>query len=144
MDFEIFKMNIHDLDLISDNLQSDFDDFWTYNILKDELLSENSIYFCVKNNDEIVGFAGIKIILDEADIMNIVIKKSFRNLGIGSMLLKFLVNKAKELNIHHINLEVNSSNLIAIHLYEKFVFKNVGIRNKYYNNDSAILMRLDF
>ena len=144
MDFEIFKMNIHDLDLISDNLQSDFDDFWTYNILKDELLSENSIYFCVKNNDEIVGFAGIKIILDEADIMNIVIKKSFRNLGIGSMLLKFLVNKAKELNIHHINLEVNSSNLIVIHLYEKFGFKNVGIRNKYYNNDSAILMRLDF
>ena len=144
MDLEIYNMTFLDLNLIKDNLIKDFDDFWTYNILKDELLSENSIYFCVKNNDEIVGFAGIKIILDEADIMNIVIKKSFRNLGIGSMLLKFLVNKAKELNIHHINLEVNSSNLIAIHLYEKFGFKNVGIRNKYYNNDSAILMRLDF
>ena len=74
---KIEKMAIQDLDLI--NLE-DFDDFWTYNILKEELLSDTSIYIMVKTQDDIVGFAGIKFLLDEAHITNIVIRKDKRNM----------------------------------------------------------------
>ena len=34
-------------------------------------------------NNNILGFAGILKILDEADITNIVVKKDYRNKGIG-------------------------------------------------------------
>ena len=67
-----------------------FDDFWNYNILKDELLAENSKYIIALSNNEIVGFAGIKILLDEADIMNIVTKKIYKKQG------KFWVNHIKQ------------------------------------------------
>ena len=74
----ISVMDIQDLENIKDILEKDFDDFWNYNIFKNEIENPNSIYFVVKINNEIVGFAGILIIMDEADITNIVVKKMFR------------------------------------------------------------------
>lgn len=51
---------------------------------------------------------------------------------------------AKELSTS-ITLEVNENNLPAIHLYEKFNFKRLGLRKKYYNNtDNAVIMTLYF
>ena len=73
---EITKMTVQDLDLI--NLE-DFDDFWTYNILKEELLSDTSFYIMAKSKNDIIGFAGIKFLLDEAHITNIVTRKDKRN-----------------------------------------------------------------
>lgn len=77
--FQIDYMNLADLENIKNILEVDFDNFWNYNIFKSELSNPNSTYFCIKQNGEIIGFAGILIILDEADITNIVVKKSFRH-----------------------------------------------------------------
>ena len=71
----ISEMKIEDLENINDILETDFDEFWNYETLKEELESNFSKYFIAKQNDNIVGFAGLKIILDEADLMNIVTKK---------------------------------------------------------------------
>lgn len=142
----IDKMKISDFELIKNNLKSDFDDFWNENILKQELLNENHIFLVVKDtiSDEILGFAGIEIVLDEAELMNIVIRKNKRGLGIGKSLMEKIINIAKENNIKILKLEVNEKNLIAINLYKSFGFKQTGIREKYYNNhDSAILMDLE-
>lgn len=76
--FSIDYMNIKDLESIKDILELDFDNFWNYNIFKSEIENPNSTYFVIKQNDIIIGFAGILVIIDEADITNIVIKKSFR------------------------------------------------------------------
>ncbi len=76
--FEINYMCFNDLEHIKDILKSDFDDFWNYNVFKSELENQNSTYFVAKFNDEIVGFAGVLVVLDEADITNIVVKKDFR------------------------------------------------------------------
>ena len=141
MNFYIDYMNLSDLEQIKDILNTDFDDFWNYSILKDELNSKNSTYFVVKNKDnEILGFAGIKIILDEAEIMNIVTKKNYRKQGIGNLLLNRIILEAKNKNIKKINLEVNENNIIAIHLYEKFGFNKDGERKNYYQDQNAILM----
>ena len=69
-------MTVQDLDLI--NLEN-FDDFWTYNILKEELLSDTSFYIMAKSENDILGFAGIKFLLDEAHVTNIVTRKDKRN-----------------------------------------------------------------
>lgn len=143
MDIKIEKMSLNDLENIKNILISDFDDFWNYNILKDELESENSIYIVAKSNNEIIGFAGIKILLDEADIMNIVTKKCYRNQGIGTLLLKNLISTSKNSNLHSLSLEVNEENKIAIHLYENLGFKNIGIRKNYYKSKNGKIMALN-
>lgn len=140
---EISKMTLSDFDRIKDILISDFDDFWNTNTFFNELQAENSYYLVAKINNEIVGFAGIKFILDEADIMNIVTKKNKRNLGIGFSILKKLIYISKEKGIKKLTLEVNEKNLAAIHLYEKLGFMQIAIRKNYYNNiDDAIIMQL--
>ena len=141
MDIEIRQMLLSDLETIKDYLISDFDDFWNYNILKEELISENSKYIvAILNKTEIVGFAGIKIIFDEADIMNIVTKKTYRNVGIGSSLLERLIIISKNFKLSSITLEVNEENIPAIHMYKKFGFKSLGIRKNYYKDKNGIIM----
>lgn len=139
----ISNMQIQDLDLIANNLEKDFDDFWNYNVFKTELTNGNSKYLVAKINDEVVGFAGFIPVLDEADISNIVVNKNFRNQKIGSQLLEELLKLAASMNIKTINLEVRKSNIPAIRLYEKYGFQVCGTRKNYYDNvEDAILMTL--
>lgn len=140
MNLKIEKMLLTDLDDIKNILITEFDDFWNYSILKEELQNENSNYLVAKMDHKIVGFAGIKIILDAADIMNIVTKKSNRNQGIGTALLEHLILLCKQLNLSSLSLEVNEENQAAIHLYEKFSFKPLGIRKNYYQNKNGLIM----
>jgi len=140
----ISTMLISDLEEIKDILAIDFDDFWNFEIFKEELVNNNSTYLVLRYNNEIVCFGGIKVILDEANIMDIVTKKNKRHQGFAKILLNELINISKEKNCSSITLEVNENNLPAIDLYKKFNFKEVGKRKKYYRNgDTAILMTLN-
>ena len=141
MDFTFKKMDIQDLEEIKDVLLSDFDDFWSYEVLIEELLSDSSLYIVAKKQNEIIGFAGIKIIIDEADIMNIVVKKSYRNNGIGSLLLENLILISNKKNFNFIDLEVDCKNTIAINLYKKFGFEEISLRKNYYKNNDAMIMK---
>ena len=135
---EIRKMTLDDLNLISSNFETEFDDFWNLNILKKELQNSNSTYLVSIDDNEVIGFAGI--ILDTAELNNIVVKKSFRGNGFSSLILEKLIEIAKQKNCSKINLEVAKTNTIAIKLYKKFGFKQVGLREKYYNGIDAILL----
>lgn len=141
MAIKIEKMNLNHLNELHEILISDFDDFWSFSTLKEELENENSSYIIGKINNEIIGFAGLKIIFEQADIMNIVIKKTYRNQGVGTLLLENLILLAKDLNISTLFLEVNEQNKPAIHLYEKLGFERLGIRKKYYNKNNGIIMK---
>ena len=142
---EIMKMTLDDLELMKNSLYSDFDNFWSYNVLKQELENKNTTYIIAKEKDEVVGFAGISICLDEATLNNIVVKKSCRGRGLGGELLESLIDICSDLNIKTFTLEVNTTNEPAIRLYKKFGFKNLGIRKKYYNNtqDAYIMTKYD-
>ena len=141
MNLEIYNMTDYDLSLIKDILIDDFDDFWTYDVLQEELNNPNSEYFVAKLENNILGFAGIWKAVDDVHITDIVVKKSNRQTGIGSKLLEKLIQTAKSQNFNSITLEVNEHNLPAINLYLKYGFKNAGFRKKYYNNkDNAIIM----
>ena len=135
-------MNFNDLTSL-EHILNDFDDFWTYNVLLEEFNSDISKYIVAKIDNTIVVFAGIKLILDEAELMNIVTRKDFRNAGIASNMLEYIISLCKTKKIKILNLEVDNLNSIAINLYKKYNFKQVGIRKNYYNgNEDAILMSL--
>lgn len=143
-DLSICKMTNKDLNEIKDCLMSDFDDFWDYTTLKNELSSPFSNYFVVKYSNQIVAFAGIKFILDEVELMNIVTKKSERHKKIATYLLNYLIDFCKLNKKNLINLEVNAKNSIAINFYKKHNFKQVNLRKNYYNGtDDAIIMVLN-
>ena len=139
----IEKFNISDLKQIKENLETEFDNFWNSNILEKELNSDTSFYLCCKLDSEIVGFAGITIVLDTAELNNIVIRKDKRGNGYSTLLLKELIKIAKYHNCTKFNLEVASNNEIAINLYKKFGFKQVGTRTNYYKGIDALLFTLD-
>ncbi len=142
---EISTMMLNDLEQIKKNLQTDFDDFWNFEIFKEELVNNNSMYLVLRYENEIVSFGGIKFILDEADIMNIVTKKDKRNQGFAKFLLNKLITIAEKQNCKTITLEVDENNLPAIKLYKDFEFKEVGKRKNYYKNgNTAILMTYTF
>lgn len=138
----IEKFTLDDLYVIKDVLEKDFDEFWNFNILKKELQNDSSFYLCFKIDSQIIGFAGISIILDTAELNNIVIKKDKRGNGYSSILLKELLQFAKSKNCKTFNLEVANNNIIAINLYKKFGFEQVGMRPKYYNGTDALLFSL--
>ncbi len=138
---KIENMTLEHYERIKDNLKSDFDDFWKPSILKSELENERSKYVVAIENENIIGFAGIMILPDDIEITNIVTKKSDRKKGIGKLLLEKIIEMARETKREFISLEVNEKNIVAINLYEKFDFKKVGLRKKYYNGiDNAIIM----
>ena len=138
---KITEMTFEDFEKIKEKLQTDFDEFWTPSILKSELESDLSKYVVAKNDEKIVGFAGVIILPDDVEITNIVTKKQERKKGIGKLLLDKLIEIAKQTGKDNISLEVNEKNIVAINLYKNAGFQEVGIRKKYYNGiDNAIIM----
>ncbi len=136
-------MNLGDFQEIEPIYNLEFDDFWKPQNLKSELQNVSSKYIVAKENGEIVGFAGIWYSVDDAHITNIVVRKSYRNKGIGSLLLEKLIELAKTKT--SLTLEVNAKNEIAQKLYLKYGFKNLGIRKKYYDGiEDAYIMTLYF
>lgn len=88
-------------------------------------------------SDNIIkGIIVYDYIVDRLEIDYIVVDEKYRNNGIASNLLSYLIEKYN----CGISLEVKSNNEAAIKLYEKHGFYKAAIRKKYYGNIDAILM----
>lgn len=85
-----------------------------------------------RDDGSLVGYIGMKAVLDEADITNVAVDPDRRRQGIGKMLLRALLVKAGELGIRRIFLEVRVSNTAARVLYEQAGFRTVDVRKNYY------------
>ncbi len=90
----------------------------------------------------IIGFAGFRIMADEAHIISLAVRETHRYRGIGELLLIATIDLAAALDAHVITLEVRASNTAALSLYRKYGFTQVGLRRGYYIDDKedAILM----
>ena len=90
---------------------------------------------------EIVGYGGVRSVLDEAHITTIGVQQSVRRRGIGELLLDALLEHARQHNARSVTLEVRASNLAAQALYQKYGFATVGLRRAYYEGgEDAVLM----
>lgn len=110
-------------------------------------LSDNDLayYLIAERNGQIIGYAGMWIIVDEAHVTNVAITPEFRGQGVGILLMKALVEKAKEKGACRMTLEVRPTNAVAQQLYGKLGFVKKGIRRQYYsdNKEDAHVMWLD-
>lgn len=102
-----------------------------------ENLNPNETIYIYKENNINKGFIHIQNGLDIIDLLNIIVKPEYQNKGIGSVLLKYIIDNKQDKKIM---LEVRSKNINAIKLYQKYDFKIINIRKNYYKDDDAIIM----
>ena len=143
----IRRMKLNDLDTVLDIDRLSFPLPWSERTYRYELLENRSSHMYVVEVVEdqipkIVGYVGFWFIVDEAHISTLAVHPDYRGQGIGELLLRTALNGANDLDARIVTLEVRTSNDAAIRLYEKFDFKVVGSRPRYYrdNNEDALLM----
>lgn len=91
-------------------------------------------YFCrvIEAAGEVAGYGIMSCGAGEAHVLNICVRHDLRSGGIGRGLMLFLLERARELHMQDVFLEVRPSNAVAIQLYETLGFLRVGMRKGYY------------
>jgi len=142
MNVTLRLMEEADLDQVLEVSSLSLKESWSKSSFLNELSNPLAKYMVSIVNDNIVGFAGIWIIVDEGHITNIAVHPDFRGQGIGEKLVLSLINQASSWSINSFTLEVRDSNIIAQNLYKKLSFIEEGRRKNYYsdNNEDAIIM----
>lgn len=128
----IREMNFFDLDDVVEIEKESFSDAWSKIGYEACLKNEFNHYFVGENNGEIVGVFGFSVVVDEAELHTISVKKSCRNQGIATEFIKFMLDFCKKENVNNIFLEVRESNFEAINLYTKFGFQKNTNRKRIY------------
>lgn len=85
-----------------------------------------------REGDEVVGFALGRIVLREAELLLLAVKRGGQRRGVGQMLLDRFTAIAKSRGADQLHLEVREGNH-AIRLYKRAGFAEVGRRKAYYN-----------
>ena len=117
---------------------------WSINVFLNEIemAKQGQRYYIVAyRGGQLVGYAGMMVVMDEAHITNIATDPNRRRSGVGRRLLADLAWEARHRGCTGLTLEVRISNAAAQGLYHQFGFEPAGIRQKYYENtEDAIVM----
>ena len=106
---------------------------WSCGIFSSELDRRNfAFYYVIEYQDKITAYTGYWKVGNEAHLVNMAVHPAFRRNGLGSRLLKYILEKAQNQGLNTITLEVRRFNLAAQKFYESFDFKKVAIRPGYY------------
>jgi ribosomal-protein-alanine N-acetyltransferase len=139
-------MQAGDLDAVQRIERASFTTPWPAYAYRQEIETNRLAHYIVaRAGDDIVGFAGMWMMVDQAHITTFAVDPKWRRKGIGSQMVVALLQMARPLGARQATLEVRLSNIAARHLYEKFGFRPVGIRPRYYsdNGEDALIMTTD-
>ena len=140
---ELRPMHETDLDDVL-SIENDSYEFpWSRKIYEDCLTVGYSCWVAV-HAQKTVGYGIMSSAAGEAHILNVCIREDYRREGLGRYLFNHLVQRAGELKVETVFLEVRPSNLAAYRLYEEEGFIEVGSRKNYYpareGREDAIIM----
>ena len=139
----IGAMRIADLDIVQAIERASFRSPWPPNAYRSELETNRlANYLVVRVDGEIVAYGGMWLMVDEAHITTFAVHPAWRRQRIGERLLLAFLDLAVARRAHEATLEVRLSNLAARRLYEKYGFRPVGLRPRYYSDDNedALIM----
>jgi ribosomal-protein-alanine N-acetyltransferase len=105
-------------------------------------------YLVVRAGSRVVAYAGFWLMVDEAHVTTFAVLPVYRRRGIGGRLLSEVMELSAALGASVVTLEVRLGNAAARRLYQRFGFRPVGVRPRYYsdNGEDALIMtteRLD-
>ena len=115
---------------------------WPATAFQRELAGNGAARYIVVEGEEVAGFAGLWLMLDEAHVVSVAVLPERRREGLGRLLVHGLVRVAIEEGMNEATLECRVSNLAARALYRSFGFYEVGARKRYYadNGEDAVIM----
>ena len=147
MYYEIVPMDRSHIPQIASLEKECFTDPWSENLLEDALFDPQASFIVAEDGEEgsILGYAGLHAVLDEGCIDNIAVAPDARRHGVASALLDVFCRFGAA-NLAFLTLEVRKSNAPAIALYEKFGFRQAGLRPGYYRHpkEDAVIMTREF
>jgi ribosomal-protein-alanine N-acetyltransferase len=118
---------------------------WTVHGYRAELADTRHRYYlaAVDENESLLGWAGIRVVGETAEILTVGVVPQARRQGIGGRLLAVLLDEARRRGAVEAFLEVRVDNPAAQQLYEQARFVRVGIRRGYYAGGrvDAVVMR---
>jgi ribosomal-protein-alanine N-acetyltransferase len=119
-----------------------YPDPWTQGMFRQEIESRNSHFYILHLGEEIVGYGGFWLILDEAHVTKVTVAEAHRGQGYGRRLMEYLLERSAWLGGASIRLEVREQNEPALQLYTSVGFQRVGLRKGYYakTNENAVVM----
>ncbi|MDO4618591.1 MAG: ribosomal protein S18-alanine N-acetyltransferase [Clostridia bacterium] len=118
---------------------------WSETAFKDEAENAIATYFLACDSEKIIGYIGYWNVMNEGNITNIAVLPEYRRKKVASLLLEHSVKTAISGKLDLLTLEVRKSNIPARSLYEKYGFKEIGVRKNYYHKptEDAIIMTLN-
>lgn len=127
-------MTVADLDAVMCIEPTIYSHPWTRGNFKDSLDAGYSAWV-MESAGELIGYALVMLVLDEAHLLNISVAKAYQGQGLGRDLLAHLLVVSRQYHAANLFLEVRASNTPAIGLYESMGFCEMGIRRNYYPAD---------
>lgn len=123
-----------------------FADPWSHNSIASELTNPLSLWLIAMEEERVVGYIGSQTVMGETDMMNVAVHPEYRRNGIARALIEALVLALKQRGSCSLTLEVRSSNIAAIALYESIGFTEAGRRRNYYRNprEDALILRKEW
>lgn len=100
----------------------------------EEIISGNRLVFIYKINGKFIGEGSLVKETEDPDytipdvriyVSRMIVKKEYRNKGIGSEILKYIIEKAESMGYSEMTIGVDKINVNALHLYKKFGFTEV-------------------
>ncbi|MET9337333.1 MULTISPECIES: ribosomal protein S18-alanine N-acetyltransferase [unclassified Nonomuraea] len=119
-------------------------DAWSEGMLRGELADQPRTrhYVVAVDGGEIIGYAGLAVAADQADVQTIAVRSARQGEGVGSAMLTDLLDEARRRAAQEIFLEVRADNPRARSVYERFGFEEIGVRRRYYDDGTdAIMMK---
>ena len=141
----IRKFSVNDIDQIVKLEELTLGSSLGKDMLQAELNNELSYIYVYEVAGNIIAY--ISVVFDGycGEIYNFCVLPEYQNQGIGSKLLDFIINMLKEKKASTMILDVREGNNKAIHVYEKYGFKQISVRKAYYkNNDNALILQKIF
>ena len=142
---EIRKMRNSDLPKVMLIELATFTMPWGESTFRGLLRRKDSDLLVAEFKGDVAGYAVFWAVMDQGELGNVAVDEEYRGRGIGSKLIKAVLERAHERSVHEIFLEVRKSNVRAQDLYKGFGFTEVGRRKNYYLEplEDALVMKMD-
>ena len=143
------QMKPEDLDQVMEIEEEAFSDPWSRRSFLDSIEDGNyrcmaAFLTCPDGSRLLAGYWIWLRSFEEADLMNIAVRRDQRGTGIGKALMENMLLMGERMGIRDFTLEVRRSNEQALRLYRSFGFLEEGVRKNYYSvprEDALILWR---
>lgn len=136
-------MTVEDIEAVMEIEKATFPTPWSRSAFYNEVVvNQFATYLLLEVGEEIAGYCGVWVIIDEAHITNIALHPDYRGMKLGEALMSKAIQFAKSRGALKMTLEVRVSNTVAQNLYKKLGFVEGGIRKSYYsdNQEDALVM----